>query len=230
MPFSQNISGDTIQFAFDARTSGRDEWNMCVCNWSKYVQTNINCPWSDEDWSSVMVALLGAGSQFLKWVDQWKSSPNLHLVQFIFAAAKPWGLRIGAFVSQNSSSSYYRVLDLTADPPVVGLDDNGNLTTLVIGKASPDPAAAANPQPQTVTVTAPNFQPQAAILTQVTPQQIAVMVADANSRLRAAGGNVAAALDRLKQAAVKAALQAGVDRTRAALDQLVTIAGSAGRS
>jgi hypothetical protein len=218
MPMTVQAHYDHTKFVLDPQRDGKAEWDQAACTWlNNYVYANPRCPWDDDAKGVMGAELLGAGLPLQNWVEQWKSSPNLRQVWFKFYQGEEWNLEIGASAGANASATEYRVLDLRQQ--LLGVSADGNLTHMVQSAARPqNTGTPASPVP-------PGPGQQVAPIVPATPQQVAKAIDDANSpALHAAGANVAAALNRLQ---TQTALAGGVARTRAALENLVRVAGTA---
>jgi hypothetical protein len=215
---------DHTKFILDPRRDGKRDWDQAACTWLvQYVNFNPSCPWDDNNKAIIGSELLSSGLPLQNWVEKWGSASSLRRVWFKFCPGdKPWNLEIGASVGANTSAIEYRVLDIANQ--FLGVDEAGNLTQMVAPTLAPPNRGIRG------SVAPPGPQQQAAkiVTAPVTPQQVAKTVADVNSHLQAAGRNVDAALNRLTNMAVGMdRTQLAVNRTQAALEQLVNVAATA---
>ncbi len=206
---------DHIRFVLNPRLDGVEEWDRTICIWlAQYVNFNSLCPFDNSDKAALGAELLGAGTPIQNWVAQWKNS-DLRLVWLTIPRGSEWMLQINACSSANSSTAEYRVFDLTLSPPFC-VDDAGNLTTKVLQAPAATTRLGGSPVPPGAPATAP--------VAPVQPQQVAATVADANAYLKSAGDKLNTALNKL----VNLAVQMGVNKTQAALEQLVKVGATAG--
>ncbi|MDB5408352.1 MAG: hypothetical protein JWL84_3264 [Rhodospirillales bacterium] len=201
MTISMDAGYQTI--TINARRASRFEWFRTVAMWSD-AAGNAKMPM---DSHTAGIAVMLNPGKFLNFVDHWHDN-NISVVFFKFLISDPLDMTIDALVG----SSFY----LISDPAnfVDGLNADGTPNLKRIAKGTYRKAGPVS---------------QVAPMVDVTQAQVATLVASAGSMLSQAGGNVAAALERLQMAAASAALKAGVGRTAAALDSLVKISAQAKR-